>query len=208
MSADDQTFLDTLSAVPNDVKRFSGDVADYVDSHIERVALLLRETLSSQGWIPESARPSPPSKPPAPAKALPVGLYNNLQDWVDKHKLLAGSFVFGIGAAVYFAYRRRKQYSKKRRAKRASNGARLEVVIIAGSPNEPATRSIALDLERRGYIVFVVCNDVEEEVMVQNEARSDIKPLLIDLTHVSSVVVGNSFQILTKLRSQLPPGTR
>jgi hypothetical protein len=187
MSADDQTFLDTLSAVPNDVKRFSGDVADYIDNHLERVASALREALSSSSWIPESARPKAPPKPPAPSKVLPVGLYPRMQDWFEKYKVLTGTFVLGVGAVIFFAYRRRKAYSRKRRAKRASNGARLEVVVIAGSPSEPLTRSLALDLERRGFIVFVVCSDVEEELIVQNEGRSDIKPLLVDLSHASFV---------------------
>jgi Fungal family of unknown function (DUF1776) len=185
MSADDQTFLDTLSAVPNDVKRFSGDVAEYIDRQIEQVAAALRETLSSSPWIPESARPKRPPKLPVSPKVVPVGLYPRVQDWVEKHKLLTGGVIIGIGATVYFAYRKRKAYTRKRRAKRASNGARLEVVVLAGSPSEPITRSIALDLERRGFIVFVVCSDVEEEVMVQNEARSDIRPLTIDVSHVS-----------------------
>jgi hypothetical protein len=185
MSADDQTFLDTLSAVPNDVKRFSSDIADYVDRHIEKVANALRESLSSSQWIPESARPKPPPKPPIPSTIVPVSAYSHAQDWVQKHKVLTGTFVIGIGAAIFFAYKRRKVYCRKRRAKRASNGARLEVVVIAGAPNEPVTRSLALDLERRGFIVFVVCNDVDEEVIVQNEARSDIRPLTVDISHVS-----------------------
>jgi len=48
------------------------------------------------------------------------------------------------------------------------------------------TRSISLDLERRGFIVYIVCNTIEEEVLVQNESRSDIKPLMIDIVDVSS----------------------
>src|ERR1700738_3863122 len=103
MSADDQTFLDTLSAVPNDVKRFSGDIADYVDRHIEKVANSLRETLSSSPWIPESARPRPPPKPPATSQVVPVGLYYRVEDWVRKHKLLTGTCIVGIGAAIFFA---------------------------------------------------------------------------------------------------------
>ena len=71
--------------------------------------------------------------------------------------------------------------------KKASNGARVEVVVVAGSPSEPNTRSISLDLERRGFIVYIVCNTVEEEVQVlaHNESRKDIKPLMIDITDVS-----------------------
>jgi hypothetical protein len=186
MSADDQTFLDTLSSVPNDVKRFSGDVADYVDQHVEWVAAALREALLSSPWIPESARPKPYPIPPAPVNAQPDSLYERVQIWVLKNKLLCGTFILGIGAASFFVHKRRKAYGRKRRAKRASNGARLEVVVIAGSPGEPITRSLAFDLERRGFIVFIVCNDVEEEVMVQNESRIDIRPLTIDISHVGT----------------------
>lgn len=186
MSADDQTFLDTLSAVPNDVKRFSGDVADYVDRHIESVARTLRETLSSSPWIPESARPRPPPKPISAIRVVPMGLYDRVQEWVLKHKVFCGTTILGIGVATFYVYRNRRAYGKKRRAKRASNGARLEVVVIAGSPSEPVVRSLALDLERRGFIVFIVCSDVQEEVMVQQESRSDIRPLTVDVSNVSA----------------------
>lgn len=172
-----------LSNVPNDVKRFSGDIADYVERHIERVAATLRETLSSSPWIPESARPKPP-KPPAPSKVVPVGLFARVHGWVLKNKVLTGTFVVGFGVSILL-YKKRKAYGKKRRAKRAVNGARVEVVVIAGSPTELVVRSLALDLERRGFIVFIICSDVGEEVLVQNEARSDIRPLMIDLSEVS-----------------------
>lgn len=56
---------------------------------------------------------------------------------------------------------------------------------MAGKPSEPMTRSIALDLERRGFVVYIVCNTIEEEVQVQNESRPDIKPLMIDIVDVS-----------------------
>jgi hypothetical protein len=93
--------------------------------------------------------------------------------------------VIAAGGAVYYVFKK-KSNRKKRRARKAGNGARLEVVVVAGSPAEPMTRSIALDLERRGFIVYIVCNGIEEEVMVQNESRPDIKPLMIDIVDVSS----------------------
>lgn len=60
----------------------------------------------------------------------------------------------------------------------------MEVVVIAGSPALPLTRSLSLDLERKGFIVFVVSNSHEEEIMVQNLSRPDIRPLSIDITNV------------------------
>lgn len=47
------------------------------------------------------------------------------------------------------------------------------------------TRSIAADLERRGFIVYVTVFSEEEEHIVQSENRSDIRALYLDLTTVS-----------------------
>lgn len=102
------------------------------------------------------------------------------------HKFLSTVIVVVIGGVAYHVIKKNTSRRKKRRAKRAGTGARLEVVVIAGSPSEPITRSVSLDLERRGFIVYVVCNTIEEEVLVQNESRPDIKPLMIDIVDVSS----------------------
>ena len=163
------------------MKRFGNDVADAVDRHIEQVASSLRETLSTSIWIPESARPKPSPKPLVQKAGLPVTVYNRAHDWVMRNKILTGSLLLTAGVSTYMIISRRKDYGRKRRAKRANNGARLEVIVLAGNPNEPITRSLALDLERRGFVVYVVCNTIEEEVIVQNEGRSDIRPLMIDI---------------------------
>ena len=56
--------------------------------------------------------------------------------------------------------------------------------MIAGPPSSPVTKSISLDLERRGFIVYVLCGGIEDEQQVQNEARVDIRPLHIDIADV------------------------
>ena len=56
--------------------------------------------------------------------------------------------------------------------------------VIIGPPTAPLTRSLALDLERRGFIVYVVVNAVEDEQLVHNESRVDIRPLLLDIGNV------------------------
>ncbi|PVH87157.1 DUF1776-domain-containing protein [Cadophora sp. DSE1049] len=187
MSADDQAFLDVLSSVPNDIKRYSNDVADYVDRHLEKVSNTLREALSSSQWIPESARPRPPPPPRTFSETIASSstLTTQIHRWICKNKILTTVIVIALGGVTYHVIKRKSNYRKKRRAKRASNGARLEVVVVAGSPSEPITRSVALDLERRGFIVYVVCNTIEEEVLVQNESRPDIKPLMIDIVDPS-----------------------
>lgn len=101
-----------------------------------------------------------------------------------RNKILTTVIVVAIGGVTYHIIRR-KSVRKKRRGRRAGNGARLEVVVLAAPPSEAITRSISLDLERRGFIVYIVCNTIEEELLVQNESRPDIKPLVIDIVDVS-----------------------
>ncbi len=57
--------------------------------------------------------------------------------------------------------------------------------MIAGSPNEPITTSLSLDLERRGFVVYVVVRTVEEEQVVYSESRVDIRPLNLDVVDVN-----------------------
>jgi len=90
---------------------------------------------------------------------------------------------------------------KRRKARRAGNGARKEIVgmliswvlagneteartVIAGSPHDPMVKSISLDLERRGYIVYIIVSSTEEENFIQSENRIDIRALWLDLTTV------------------------
>ena len=58
--------------------------------------------------------------------------------------------------------------------------------MIAGSPSLPLTKSLALDMERKGFIVYVVCSATEDQTLVQSLSRPDIRPLSIDTTDVSA----------------------
>ena len=75
----------------------------------------------------------------------------------------------------------------KRRAKRGKNGGRTEVVVLASSPHSPLTKSLSLDLERRGFIVYIPVTSLPEEHLVQSEGRSDIRPLYLDVSSVRTV---------------------
>lgn len=59
-----------------------------------------------------------------------------------------------------------------------------KIIVIAGSPHEPMTRSVATDLERRGFIIFITVTSPEEERVVHSENREDIRPLWLDPTSV------------------------
>jgi hypothetical protein len=60
----------------------------------------------------------------------------------------------------------------------------LTSVVVAGPASSPITKSISLDLERRGYIVYIVVNSAEEEHQVLSEARVDVRPLQLDIGDV------------------------
>ena len=77
---------------------------------------------------------------------------------------------------------------RKRRAGRGAGGSRKEVVIVAGTMHEPVTRSVVLDLERRGFIVYVIVDGVEEANRVKSEGKADILPLKMNVTDVSLAV--------------------
>lgn len=164
-------------------------MADFIERQLDSAADQLKDTqvveqlrnlLASQEWIPDGMRPHGTSA--TTALAAPTSLYERAESWVSRHKILTGLVVLTTGVIVYRGYRKSAYLRKTRRARRARNGARLEVVVVAGSPNLPLTRSLALDLERRGFIVYISCNTLDDEAVVQNLSRPDIRPLGIDIT--------------------------
>ncbi|KAK6464392.1 hypothetical protein DFJ63DRAFT_311698 [Scheffersomyces coipomensis] len=61
----------------------------------------------------------------------------------------------------------------KRRVPKLSNGARGDVVLIIGSPTEPLTRLIALDFEKRGFIVYLTILDEKDFKYVESNPITD-----------------------------------
>ncbi|KUL87459.1 hypothetical protein ZTR_04531 [Talaromyces verruculosus] len=183
MTSDDQFFFDFLSFIPHDVKRYSAEVADTIDRHVDHAASVIKETLTV--YFP-NVLPAGSRNVPALRRPPPKSVTDRVCDWVMRNRAWAAAFVafFGTGAVLYLGSRTFD--NKKRRARRAGNGARKEIVVIAGSPHEPMTRAIAEDLERRGFIVYVVVQSAEEEHTIQMQNRSDIRALHLDLTMTPS----------------------
>ncbi|KAH7269550.1 uncharacterized protein BKA55DRAFT_588230 [Fusarium redolens] len=177
MSVDPQQLLDTLSS---QVRQYADVASEFIDKNVDRAAVVVRETLSTSEWVPESVRPKPAVKEVVAVVSL--GRFERLQNWIAEHKILTGMIVLTCGTVVYKGYYESRSMRKTRRARRARNGGRTDVVVIAGSPSLPLTRSLSLDMERRGFIVFIVCNAAEDESMVQAMKRPDIRPLSIDTT--------------------------
>lgn len=166
-----------LSDYTKDVRSFSSSVWDASDRHFANVAGYVKRHVPEH-WLPEYARPPPPP-PPSPRA---TGAYiERLQDWVSQNRALTAAIVAFFGTGSYMLWRQNRSHNRKRRARRASNGARREVVVIAGPPISPITRSLSLDLERRGFIVYIVCSSMDEEQQVLSESRADVRPLHLDV---------------------------
>lgn len=155
-------------------RRQFNEIADDVERHFEHVAGQLRE------WMPADIR-----APVAPPKRLPPPTtYQVLQRWAARHHraLAAAAVAFvvtgGLGVWVYVHSQDRK---RKRRAKRSPSGARTDVVVIAGAVADPLTSALYLDLERRGFVVYVVAGTAEDEHYIRSQSRIDLLPLQLDL---------------------------
>ncbi|KAJ5887530.1 hypothetical protein N7495_007571 [Penicillium taxi] len=184
MASDDQQFFNYLSSIPHDVRRYSLEVADSIDRQVDHAAAVLRTTLSEQSWLPDPLRPSMP-RSAIRAAAVPQGLTDRVQHWVIRNRAWTAAILAFVGTGCVLLYGNKKLNGKRRKARKAGNGARKEIVVVAGSPHEPMTRAIAADLERRGYIVYITVSSANEEHIVQSENRADIKALWLDLTLVS-----------------------
>ncbi|KAK4196910.1 hypothetical protein QBC40DRAFT_4054 [Triangularia verruculosa] len=181
-----QEILDTvLSYIPDDAKRYSGEVAQFINGQVDSIGDQLRDTIATWEWVPAQYRPQAPA--PAPVIAVPVGALERVQNWVSRHKILTGIVVVATGTVVYRSYRASVLCRKQRKAKRARSGGRLEVVVIAGSPQLPLTRALALDLERKGFIVFIVANTRDDELLIQALARPDIRSFALDINDPTRV---------------------
>ncbi|KAH6651028.1 hypothetical protein F5144DRAFT_71618 [Chaetomium tenue] len=208
MSADDQAFLDVLSSLPNDIRKYSGNVADYVDKHVEQIAETLRDTIANSQWVPEQFRPRP--TPPPSIITVPASALERVQNWISRNRILVGFVVVTTGFVAYRTYKTTARWSKTRRARRSRSGGRMDVVVIAGSPALPLTRSLSLDLERKGFVVFVVANSHEDEIMIQHLARPDIRPLSIDITDPPSTgtSIDTFARYLQSTHAAIPNGKR
>lgn len=175
--------------------QFSSDMSNILDSvnsftealdrHFETVGRSLKDAFRDTPWLPDSIKPKPP---PAPHRvsvvAIPLGYFEATRTWVSEHRALTAAVVAFVGTGAFIIWRRRRNDRVKRRAGRAKNGSRTEVVVLAGSPHSPLTRLLSLDLERRGFIVYIPVSTLSEEQVIQSESRVDIRPLNMDITSV------------------------
>ncbi|KAF6240299.1 hypothetical protein HO173_001910 [Letharia columbiana] len=172
-----------MSSILESVNSFT----EAIDRHFESVGRSLKDAFRDTPWLPDSIKPKPPPVPHrVPVIAIPLGYFEATRIWVSEHRAWTAAVVAFLGTGAFIVWRRKRNDRVKRRAGRAKNGSRTEVVILAGSPYSPLTRSLSLDLERRGFIVYIPVSTLSEEQIVQSESRADIRPLNMDITSPSS----------------------
>lgn len=171
--------------MPQDLATYGGRIADYIERRTNLLAGEIRDAIDNASWIPESLKP-----PHQPTSSFSIRAPPPPQAWYHKAISIATTYQTTIAVVVafasttaYLAHRRRRAHARKRRVKRLPNGSKKEIVVlVCPSLNDPLTRSLALDLERRGYVVYVTVGTTEEDSLVQREARPDLRSLWFDVS--------------------------
>lgn len=161
------------------------------EEFVNTTAALLRDgyrSIAPPEWVPDSMKPPPPSPRFPTVISSPKGYLTLCRHWVFEHRAISAAALAFVGTGGFIVWRRRRVYRAKRRARRAKNGAKTEVVILAGSPHAPLTKSISLDLERRGFIVYIPVSSLAEEQAIQGTSRADIRALNMDITSVQPMM--------------------
>ncbi|KAL9129445.1 MAG: hypothetical protein Q9175_007295 [Cornicularia normoerica] len=183
----DSVPLHDLTSEMSNILDSANSFTEAIDRHFESVGRSFRDAFRDTPWLPDSIKPKPPPIPQrVPVVAMPLGYFEATRTWVSEHRAWTAAVVAFVGTSAFIVWRRRRNDRVKRRAGRAKNGSRTEVVVLAGSPHSPLTRSLSLDLERRGFIVYIPVSTLSEEQLVQSESRADIRPLTMDITSLSS----------------------
>lgn len=115
-----------------------------------------------------------------------TSIWNNLFSKLSnpKSKYFYGSILtVGLGVSMIYlltqsnsitsAKQKNGNGSGKRRVPKLPNGARRDVILIVGSPTEPLTRFIAIDFEKRGFIVYLTLLDNNDIKYIESNPISD-----------------------------------
>ncbi|KAF3903681.1 hypothetical protein AA313_de0208033 [Arthrobotrys entomopaga] len=211
---------DPFVLVWNSLRYHTANMMDQADKHFESMASTIRDKAQNTEWIPQFGRKPPP--PPPPPIAIIThsgvrGVSGAVWQWLKDHKWVLGVLavaaggggglgvlaVAAVGGGVYVV-KRKRQKGRRRKALKAANGARKEVVVVHGQPHDPLVKSTAHDLERRGFIVYIAVSSHEDEQVVLSEGKADIKPLQIDILDTLSAR-SSITRFMSYLRSPVVP---
>lgn len=119
--------MNQLASIPHDVRKYSAQVADSVDRQIDCAATTLRDKFSGQSWLPAAVRPSPRASQAARAPQSPSWT-GRVQDWVLQNRAWSAAALAFVGTGCVLYFGNKKLNGKRRKARRAGNGARKEIV--------------------------------------------------------------------------------
>jgi hypothetical protein len=191
MANDD--FLDHLGRVSSTVQKFfTKDLGAIAEQTDKVVSGALRQTVDQINSVFGVNLPVPGPFIITPSPPVPVSLtfWERSQTWIGRNRAVAAALIAfvgtgAIGAMLLYGHSISVVKHRKRKATKAKNGSRTEVVVLAGVPGSPIVKSLSHDLEKRGFVVYVIVTSEEEQALVTAESRVDIRPLSLDLTNVS-----------------------
>lgn len=199
-----------MASIPHDVAAAGGRIADYIDRYTNSVASDIRDALGNSSWLPERLRPPKSAGANFFTRAPPPRTwYEKSIDWASDNRTSIAVVVAFASTTYYMVHRAQRAHARKRRAKKLPNGAKKEIIVlVCPSFHDPLTRSLALDLERRGYVVYVTVSSTEEDSLIQQESKADLRPLWMDLTSTvpnPTVDIHPNLEPIKELLTQLPP---
>lgn len=167
----------------SDISYSANYILDTIDKQIDNFASSIRNVFSSSSWLPDSIKPPPPPPLYLPANQTYI---QAVADWISRHKAITAALVAFMSTGGILVWHQKIQKSKKRRARRTNNGARKDVIVVAGEVGSLLLRSLVADLEKRGFIVYVIVKSIEEEDAIREEAegKADVRPFLVDANEV------------------------
>lgn len=112
-----------LASIPNDVRKYSTDVAETIDRHVDHAATVIRDVLSRN--FPSVIRgPSRDLHILNTPRSVPERVYN----WALRHRAWTAALIAFFGTGGLLLLGGSVLDNKKRKARRAGNGARKEIV--------------------------------------------------------------------------------
>lgn len=120
--------MNQLASIPHDVRRYSMQVADSIDRQIDCAATSLRDTFSNQSWVPSAIRPVSRKRPQVQTSH---SLTARVQDWALQNRAWSAAVLAFVGTGCVLYFGNKKLNGRKRKARRAGNGARKEIVGMA-----------------------------------------------------------------------------
>ncbi|BGO89500.1 hypothetical protein NBRC10512_003960 [Rhodotorula toruloides] len=163
-----------------------------------------------RGWLPDQLNPStPPPPPPAPASSRASSWLRALGSHAAEHPLVYSAVAVGVtGGASYYFFPQATlgavsplarlvplailpdPKNRPLRLLPATHGVagevRKEAIVVLGA-DSPQGREIALDLERRGFVVVATVSEPAEADVLEKLGRGWIKVLVLDVNESSSV---------------------